>query len=181
MDLSNADHRTRRTLIRPELEHGDFLGLTGLPVGQKQRTIPGPHVWASLIFLLSVCFWGSPDLILRLCSSTVPTCGCCRKRRVHLPGGSTGRSDPPQYPANLRKKGRKWITAKDEEGRSASVAHFIFLNECRLSKITMLIQQALADCLDSSRPPHPIFGLPGEMITLFCPQLSLAPGKCHWQ
>lgn len=108
----NADHRTRfpvrvRTLIRPAIqpEHGDLLGLAGLPVGQKQKTIPGPRDWASLIilsssrpgtelFLLSICFWGSlrvaPDLILRLCESTVPTCGCWRKRaREAQSGGST--------------------------------------------------------------------------------------------
>ena len=78
MDLSNADHRTRfpvrvRTLTRPAIrpEHGDLLALTGPPVGQKkQRTIPGPRDWASLIslsssrpgtelYLLSIRFWGS--------------------------------------------------------------------------------------------------------------------------
>jgi hypothetical protein len=156
MDLSNADHRTRfpvrlRKLIRPAIqpEHGDLLGLTGLPVGQKQRTIPGPRDWASLIFLSSSrpgrnyfvihLLLGvplAPDLILRICDSTVPTCGGCRKRAGEArSGGSTGRSDHSQYSANLLKVTK--VNHGERRGGKPSVAHFIFLNACPLSEIMM--------------------------------------------
>jgi hypothetical protein len=60
IDLSDADQRTRfPALIRPAIqpEHGDLLGLTGLPAAQKQKTISGPRDWTSLICLFVFSSW----------------------------------------------------------------------------------------------------------------------------
>jgi hypothetical protein len=185
MDQVDADHRTRRTLIRPAIqpEHGDLLGLTGLPVGRKQRTIQGPRVWASLIFCCPFAFGGPLDLVLRLCESTVPTWGCCRKRTGGSPCQEALRDvQTGAMSGEPIKKGTKVERGERRGGRICQCGSLYFLNCMSSSRnydAWLLIQQVLTDCLDSSRPPHPIFGQPGEIITLFCPQLSLASGKCQ--
>lgn len=195
MDLSNADHRmrfpvrvfnTNRT-CQPA-RHADRLGPTGFQ-GSRSRGQSRDRVMGfsdvSLVLLLSFKFHlghhfvylglPPPNLILRLCGghrssvTYVPICGSCRARRRK---GLVRRLHSMWAFVSRQSHNNR---GDETESGGQSVARLFFYNSISpLRGIISPYDRHWLDCLDSSQPPPPIFGISGAIIPRFAfdPQLS---------